>query len=183
MKPRRLHSDTILSINGFSLGSAIERAVFARTWVMSREGRDLELQGQCSKFKGSSKLSKLQEPATIQRSTPNVQRPTFNVQGMVPPFPCVERKPRGARRVGLRACTDGRKALVFPPSAAILRAPYRSEIQTPDRIGLAILQQESAWNGITPKDNSSVARSPKRNFGGWWSRARSRMRRWCGVRE
>src|SRR5919109_4454107 len=41
MNPRRLHSDTIFSINGFSFRSAIGRAVFAMASAMSREpGRE-----------------------------------------------------------------------------------------------------------------------------------------------
>src|SRR5438046_3149391 len=37
MNPRRLHSETIFSISGFSFGSAISRAVFLNDGLMSRE--------------------------------------------------------------------------------------------------------------------------------------------------
>src|SRR5439155_18822415 len=40
MKPRRLHSETIFSINSLAFGPAIRRAVFLNGRLMSREARE-----------------------------------------------------------------------------------------------------------------------------------------------
>src|SRR5437879_12902640 len=46
MNPRRLHSDTIFSITGFSFRSAMRRAVFLNPTLMSRNGEHLPKLGR-----------------------------------------------------------------------------------------------------------------------------------------
>ncbi len=53
MNPRRLHSDTIFSINGFSFGSATKREVFLNDTLMSREAREESVQGGTKNLTGS----------------------------------------------------------------------------------------------------------------------------------
>src|SRR5437016_432988 len=90
MNPRRLHSETIFSISGFSFGSAISRAVFLNDGLMSREahtgrrtegGAHGEVRGVMGVYSITLKFGRFRLGLRLPRSSRSDEMPWVSTHG------------------------------------------------------------------------------------------------------